>query len=336
MSTIPLRSPRYEVLTTPSGALSAKLELSIGGTLRYTIVKTCTAGTDVEFEIAELCRDYLTPAVTLTPADYPESNHVDISRVITFYDNVNPSASGAAVVSGGNTVTHIGLDGYGTFMDGYNPTIATRKVLFTPNYSTSPDTYELFVPENTAGAFQYTDSGGDLQTQDFSTSDTSDTVETTTVTYKRIDCTRFGKGTKIVFINKWGAIQELWFFLKSTQTTSTKTKNFQRNIIDFSTAGSPTYDTKQHPTKSYNKTGKQSHTLSSGYYPEYANAWFEELLLSEYVWMVREKYNDTANDEIVPVTATTSSMLHKKSVNERLIEYSITFQESFDYINNVR
>ena len=337
MSTKPLRSPRYEVLTTPSGAVSAKLELSIGGTLRYTIVKSCTAGANVEFEIAELCRDYLTPAVTLTPADYPESNHVDISRAITFYDGAN--ATGSIVQYGGadtNTVTHIGLDGYGTFMDGYNPTIGTRQVLFTPNYSTTPDTYELFVPENTAGAFQYTDSGGDLKTQDFSTSDTSDTVETTTVTFNRIDCTRFGKGTKIVFINKWGALQELWFFLKSVQSTATKTKNFQRNIIDFSTAGSPTYDSKQHPLKTYNKTGKQTHTLSSGFYPEYANAWFEELLLSEYVWMVREKYNDPSNDEILPITVKTSAMTHKKSVNERLIEYTIQFEESFDYINNVR
>ena len=38
MSLIKLRSPRYETLTTPSGAKSAKLELSIGGSLKYTII----------------------------------------------------------------------------------------------------------------------------------------------------------------------------------------------------------------------------------------------------------------------------------------------------------
>ena len=337
MATIPLRSPRYETLTTPSGALSAKLELSIGGSLKYTIVKDCTAGADVVFEIAELCRDYLTPTVVLTPADYPETNHIDISRAITFYDAVN--AGGSIVQYGGantNTVTHIGLDGYGTFMDGYNPTIATRKVLFTPNYSTSPDTYELFVPQSTAGAFQYTDSGGDLKTQDFSGGDTSDTVETTTVTFKRIDCTKYGDGRKIVFVNKWGAIQELWFFLKRVETTNTKSETFQRNLADFSSAGSPTYDTKKHAVSTFNKQAKNSISLSSGYYPEYTNAWFEELLLSEYVWMVRPKYTNPATNEIVPVNVKTSNMVHKTSLNDRLIEYTIQFEESFDYINNVR
>ena len=106
MATIKLRSPRYEKLTTPSGAVSAKLELSIGGTLRYTIIKSCTAGQPVLFEISELCRDYLTPSIVLDFSSYPE-NEISISRVITFYDAAN---AGGSVVSGGNTVAHIDRD----------------------------------------------------------------------------------------------------------------------------------------------------------------------------------------------------------------------------------
>ena len=334
MSLIRLRSPRYEVLTAPATALSAKLELTIDSTLRYTITKDCTATEDVVFEISELCRDYLTPTVVLDPTSYPETNTVAISRVITFYDAVN---AGGSVVAGGDTVTHIGYDSYGTFMDGYNPTITTRTVLFTPNYSTTPDTYEIFVPQSTAGGFQFTDSLGALQTQEFLDNDTSDVVETTTVTFTRIDCTKYGDGRKIVFINKWGAIQELWFFLKRVKTTNTKSENYQRNLMDFSTAGSPTYDTKTHAITDFNKQAKNSISLSSGYYPEWTNAWFEELLLSEYVWMVRPKYTDPAtDDEIVPVNVKTSNMVHKTSLNDRLIEYTIRFEESFDYINNVR
>ena len=82
--------------------------------------------------------------------------------------------------------------------------------------------------------------------------------------------------------------------------------------------------------------GKNSISLSSGFYPEYANAWFEELLLSENVWMVRPKYNTPTSDEIVPVNVKTSSMTHKTSLNDKLIEYTIEFEEAFDYINNVR
>ena len=86
----------------------------------------------------------------------------------------------------------------------------------------------------------------------------------------------------------------------------------------------------------FNKQAKQLHSLSSGYYPEWCNAWFEELILSEYVWMVRPKYSTPATNEIVPVTIKTSNLLHKTSVNDRLIEYTMEFEESFDYINNVR
>ena len=56
MPNIFLRSPYYEYHTRP-GALSAKLELTVAGTLRYTIVKN-TPNASVMFEIAELARDY--------------------------------------------------------------------------------------------------------------------------------------------------------------------------------------------------------------------------------------------------------------------------------------
>ena len=78
------------------------------------------------------------------------------------------------------------------------------------------------------------------------------------------------------------------------------------------------------------------HTLSSGYYPEYTNQFFEQLLLSEYVWLTRPKKENPSADETVPVTVKTSSMKFKTSVNDKLIEYTIDFEEAFDLINNIR
>tara|TARA_R100000742_G_C4273646_1_gene93274 strand:+ start:665 stop:1645 length:981 start_codon:yes stop_codon:yes gene_type:complete len=326
MAVIPLRSPRYETLTTPSGAVSAKLELSIGGTLRYTIIKSCTAGSPVLFEIAELCRDYLTPTVTLDPANYPE-NKIAISRVITFYDGANATGS---VVSGGNTVTHQGVDGYGTFMEGANSAIAVSQFGFSKDYVNNA--YNIYVPTGEAGAYQYFDGSGDITTQDFNSGDTSDTQSFGTVTINRIDCTKYGSGRKIVFLNKYGALQELWFFLKDVENANITSNKYQRNII--STSG--TYDTSNHPIRTFDKQAKQTHSLSSGYYPEFSNTWFEQLLLSEYCWMVKPKYADPTNNEIIPVTVKTSSMTFKTSLNDRLIEYTIAFEEAFDYINNIR
>ena len=59
-------------------------------------------------------------------------------------------------------------------------------------------------------------------------------------------------------------------------------------------------------------------------------------LLSEYVWMERPKKTDASTLEVIPVKVKTSSMNFKTSVNDRLIEYVIDFEEAFDYINNIR
>ena len=83
----------------------------------------------------------------------------------------------------------------------------------------------------------------------------------------------------------------------------------------------------------FNTQGKQTHTLSSGYYPEFANQQFEELLLSEYVWLSTFR---KGSGVIIPVKVKTSSVAFKTSVNDRLIEYTIEFEEAFDYINNIR
>jgi hypothetical protein len=50
-----------------------------------------------------------------------------------------------------------------------------------------------------------------------------------------------------------------------------------------------------------------------------------------------ERENKTTSAvEIIPVNVKSSSIAFKSSVNDRLIEYTIEFEEAFDYINNIR
>jgi hypothetical protein len=60
MANILVRSPRFETFTMSSQGNSIKLELYIGGVLRYTIIKNSAPSSVVTFEIAELIRDYIT------------------------------------------------------------------------------------------------------------------------------------------------------------------------------------------------------------------------------------------------------------------------------------
>tara|TARA_R100001230_G_C5690134_1_gene203629 strand:- start:5204 stop:6190 length:987 start_codon:yes stop_codon:yes gene_type:complete len=328
MSIIKLRSPRFEVLLTPSGAVSAKLELSIGGTLRYTIIKSCTAGSNVEFEISELCRDYLDVAVAADD-DHP-ANTIAISRAVKFYPQAN--AQGTQVGST-DTVAHTGIDGYGIFTDGVNPTIHSSQVfLLSPNY-VGTDSYKVYAPVGYEGSFPYLDTNADVKYNAFDSSETSVTLRSQTITIERLECSKYTP-IKVLFLNKWGAMQELWFQTKLVDTLNTTQETYEKNLVTFATNNTATLDIKQHNKKTYNKQGKGKIRLSSGYYPEFTNEWFEELMLSEYVWIRRNNYAQA--EKTIPVKLVTSSFTKKTQLNDRLIEYTMDFEEAFDYINNVR
>ena len=333
----PLRSPIYVVLTAPSGAVSAKLELTIDSTLRYTIVKECTAGSTVTFEIAELARDYIqTPQVWKISGNiFTNSTQIEITRAVKFYDAAN---AGGSQVGSTNSDTFNGFDGYGEWSEGANSEIpkgASNAFLITKLDGTN---YEFFAPASTNIYLSATDTNDDIVNITNIASGTSDstyTYRSSTLNIKVVDCSRYTP-TLVYFVNKFGAIQPLFFFTKKVDVINTRSETFQRNIIDTSTTtpsyfrpavgGYPSYP---HSIETYNKNGKKSYTLSSGYYPERANAFFEQLLLSEAVWII-------VDGNPTPVTVRSSSLTFKTSLNDKLVDYTIDFEEAQDYINNVR
>ena len=336
MDIIPLRSPRYEIETAASsGELSATLELSIDGTLRYSITKNCTANQTVVFEISELARDYLQTPQTwvLGGLVYIFGTQVEISRSIKFYSAANGGGSLVRTV----TQTYNGFDGYGEWTDGANfeiPKGATNAFLL----SKLEGSYEVFVPPSTNIKINATDTNDDianLTNVNSGSSDSTYSFRSSTLNIRVVDCNRFTP-TAVYFVNKFGGIQPLFFFTKKVDVLNTKSETFQRNIIDTSTTtpsyfrpAVSTYPSYPHSIKTYNKNGKKSYILSSGYYPERANTYFEQLLLSEAVWI-------DINNTPIPVTVKTSSITFKTSLNDRLIEYTIEFEEAQDFINNVR
>ena len=60
------------------------------------------------------------------------------------------------------------------------------------------------------------------------------------------------------------------------------------------------------------------------------NAYFEELMVSEYIWLVDE------NDVVYAVNLKDSSFTYKTSLNDKLINYTMNFEKSFDLVNNIR
>lgn len=290
--------------------MSAKLELSVDGTLRYTLVKNASSNVTV-FEIASLSKDYwISDTTTL--------DTVSISATWYAYDAVDGGGSQLATA----TVTHTGFYGYSLFTGGVNQDI-------------DPDDYELtntggsqviYLPDNTA-SFAYDMNSGTATKATISTSATSvaATSGNYTWTIERI-CNPKYTPVLMTFINRNGVQQEHYFFLKSVESMSSKAENFKRNIFQYTGAR---YTTTEHQQQVFNKNGNIKYTLNTNYMIEAYNEVMEDILLSEYVWITfgGVTYN--------PVVVTSSSLTFKTSLNDRLIQYTLEVEQSNDIINNV-
>ena len=129
---------------------------------------------------------------------------------------------------------------------------------------------------------------------------------------------------KVTFINKFGAFQDLWFFLVSRETLNTKKEEYKRNTV---VNGS--YAINKHQTKILTKNGKEKLTLNTGYYPEEYNDVFKEMQLSEDCWIEIES-------QTLPINVSGSSFAYKTHLNDKLINYTIEIDYAYDTINNIR
>ena len=332
MANLALRNPQFKFIEARSSAKSVVCTVTIDGTLRYTLIKNLplilTGTQTINFDIAELARDYI--EITYQTDYVPQT--VAISTVIKSYTLINGAGSEIDTV----TYTDKGFEAYGTFEEGVNPEVPFGRT--APTYlipiNEDTDTFTILAPNNQTGKLPSITSFNGLIATSFTSSDTSVTnVDGVVCNIKRIDCTKYGEGKRIIYINKYGAQQDLWFFLKETKNLARTNEGYKSNTITYPSGSNATYNVQNAPNKVFNTQAKQTHTLSSGYYPEFLNQQFEELLLSEYIWLSTFK---KGSGVIIPVKVKTSTVAFKTSVNDRLIEYTMEFEEAFDYINNIR
>lgn len=306
MANILIRSPYY-FSDSEATSLSAKLELSVNGNLEYTIIKD-TVGSSVLFEISELVADYL----DLTYDGTYTSQVVVISGVVTFYTGKNGSGS---AVGSSRQFNHIGLEGYSTFKEGKNKTIADESLMQSNTV--------MYVPEGVAGYIPYIDEG-EIIYQSFNTSATSATVATIPVTIKRT-CDPKYTPIKVTFVNKFGALQDIYFDKKNVQKYTSTSENYKRNIIGID--GS--YSTTRHQSYNKNFSSTESITMNTGFVGEAFDEVINQLTLSAYIW-------GEIGGEIIPLTIVTTDQTRKTHLNDKLINYTIEFKYAYDYINNIR
>jgi hypothetical protein len=358
MSTLSLtRSPRYIRTSSLANATYFKLELYIFTGLTsdkpsdatYTLEKdVINSETQVTFEINQLIRDYYEHTFS---GAYTNSTGYVLWAIadVTGYTS---SSVGATV-----STTFLAFDGFNYFQEplanggSINATYtlpiltsASKIQVLDTDFAQIPINAEIAETVNfklagaTVSTHSITDSGNTNQKIQYITTTAAnvDAVEvvynsggsTQSLTIEEVDECKHTV-SKIVFINKYGALQNLYFFKKSVENLQINKDSFNRNILD--ETGFPFavgFKFTEHQDKKFNIIANEAITLNSGFVSESMNDSFKELLLSQYVWMVRD--GDT-----LPMNVEESSFTYKTGLNDKLINYTINLKYAFDTINNV-
>ena len=149
------------------------------------------------------------------------------------------------------------------------------------------------------------------------------------VEIRTLDCSIYDP-IKVTFVNKYGALQDLWFDKKSMNSINVQSNDYKASVMDFSST--PTYDTSAHQNRVLDLVGKESITMNTGYIDEEYNEVFRQLMLSEQVWMTRL----TDTEEVFPLRPKTQSLQFKTRTNDKLVNYTVEFDFAFDKINTIR
>jgi len=352
MGKIYVRSP-YFVKITNTNLTSAKIEIIIysgaanttwQGSPQYTLTSTAISE-KVIFEIAELIKDYIDPLFDgnfpSSPVTATEATTIFVDYRVTEFISENEEPPNTPVygerafygygyfeegASPQNGSSVMDLQSNSTILKNKNATVTipidstTVTQLIYKNQGATISTYTVPATPNIQDQIIYVTNTGNY---DVDSAEITDGVKTQTITidsYEKCKYTPY----KLVFINKFGAYQEIWMFANSKLSMNTSEEQYKSNILS-----DGVYTVNNPQIKLLTKNGNQRLTLNSDYYPESYNEIFRQLFLSERVWI---EYNGKTTG----VNIESKSINYKTSVTDGLINYTIDVSFAFDTINNIR
>jgi hypothetical protein len=142
------------------------------------------------------------------------TNYVETTATVKSYNNAGGLMNTTSFVNEG-------FDGYSKFTEGYNFEI--------PQAGLGQTNTTIYALESEAGSIPYFDNANLLRYESFSKFATSKTVSGVTVTIKRICEPKFTP-IRITFVNKFGALQDLWFDKKNVESLSVKRDKYKRSL----------------------------------------------------------------------------------------------------------
>lgn len=250
------------------------------------------------------------------------------------------------------TSYYLAFDGYGYFNEGANPELS-RHALISSNYVYTPDDTAIEIPFYTEDDVEivYTRNGSQTTVDLASNFDNTAASALQYVTFTPntnnspyvINVYDDGQSTllksinlvpvcepkftpiKCQFINKFGVIQAMYFFLRSTENMTIEDNRYKKNIID----SNASYNISEGQHQRFDLTSQVSLSVNTGFVNEDFNKTIEELFLSENCWITYE-------GSTVAAIPTTKQLQYRTSLNDKLINYQVVFDFASDKINTVR
>lgn len=139
---------------------------------------------------------------------------------------------------------------------------------------------------------------------------------------------------EILFINKFGVLDQLTCYGRHDMQISTTSREFKSVVGLELVTGIPAppyiqYDRTSHQTSKIDTQSTRSITINTGFLSEGFGEVISQIMESEKVWIVKD-------DVIIPVIATDSGQTLQQQINERLINYTLAFKYANDQIANIR
>lgn len=355
----------FQINITVFGGLSSSTEVCDDLYATYSLQKKPLGAEDsVTVDISEIVNDHIEQIFTGVYSASSEKSSIWVT-VTTSARESDGTAIGSVT-----TNTYLAQEGYNKFKEGVNYTtepIAMISGTYLEYHKGTRVTIPVNVERvtrvefyNSNGALlqqdNYSDNGNQNQKIQYSqyaetyVEDLTKAVIYNDSTFKTINLKGIEECkysvNKITFVNRWGAIQDLFFFKKSTETLESRSENYNASIfqarrVNIDPGPRPEdpcritteynlYSTTAHSKKTFNANATESVVLNTGFVNELMNPYFEELMVSEYIWLTDSSAN------IFPVNLKESSFAKKTGLNDRLINYTMSFDKSFSLVNNIR
>ena len=133
---------------------------------------------------------------------------------------------------------------------------------------------------------------------------------------------------KVTFLNKFGALQDVWFFGRRKESANVTREQYKINTVQ-STGTSKFYPTYLPTNKTHNVESDKSLVLNTGFLCSDYNEVIQQMMQSEYVWIHE-------GNKVYPVTPSDNTIDYKDDRYDKLLNFTVRFDYAFSELNSVR